>query len=124
MVDPVTGVYPLSRQAVVSDQAIPIWLHISFQKFPRHRVSLSEITCLGIPNFEMIWWKNNSVVSFSPIVVVVGINTAYFVSLSTITKILLNPSDKGSSGIKSMDTTSKGWVGLGIGCTNPKGPWC
>ena len=30
------------------------------------------------------------------------------VSLSTMTKMLSNPDDKGNSGIKSIDTTSKG----------------
>jgi len=32
----------------------------------------------------------------------------YFVNLSTITRILSNPLDKGNSRIKSIDTTSKG----------------
>jgi len=36
-------------------------------------------------------------------------------------KILLNPLDKGSSGIKSIDTTLNGWEGMGIGCNNPAG---
>src|ERR1700692_4622093 len=90
------------------DLVIPILSQISFQNSPRHLVSLSEITCLGIPNFETTCLKNKAAVSTSVIFVVVGINIPYFVNLSTITKILSKPLDKGNSGIKSIDTTSKG----------------
>jgi hypothetical protein len=63
----------------------------------------------------MILWKNNLVVLTSVMVVVVGIKIAYLVSLSTMTRILLNPLERGNSGIKSIETTSNGWDGIRIG---------
>src|SRR5258705_13458378 len=65
----------------------PILLQISFQNSPHHLISLFIITCHGIPNFEMILWKNNLAVLTSVMVVVVGIKIAYLVSLSTMTRI-------------------------------------
>src|SRR6267154_6577389 len=97
-----------TRYAVVSDLVIPILLQISFQNSPHHLTSLSVITCLRMPNFDMMWWKNNSAVPISVIAVVVEIKIVYFVSLSTITRILLNQLERGNSGIKSIETTSKG----------------
>lgn len=94
---------------------MPINLQISFQKSPRHLVSLSEIICHGIPNFEITCLKNSFAVSTSVILVVVGTIIAYLVSLSTITKMLSNPLEIGNSGMKSILTTSKGCEGIGIG---------
>src|SRR6267154_176019 len=54
-----------TRYAVVSDLVIPILLQISFQNSPRHLMSLSVITCLGMPNFNIMWWKNNLAVPTS-----------------------------------------------------------
>jgi hypothetical protein len=71
-----------------------------------------------------MWWKNRVAVLTLEIEVVVGIKMAYLVSLSTITKILSNPSDSGNSGMKSMETTLKGKVGIGMGCNSPAGAWC
>jgi hypothetical protein len=79
------------------------------------------MTCQGIPNFKITCLKNKVAVSTSVIFVIVGINILYLVNLSTITKMLSNPLDKGSSGIKSIDTTLKGWDGMGIGCNNLAG---
>jgi hypothetical protein len=50
-----------------------------------------------------------------------GMNKPYLVNLQTITSKVSYPSDKGSSDMKSIETTSKGWVGMGIGCNNPNG---
>ena len=100
---------------MVNDLVIPILLQISFQNSPRHLTSLSIITCHGIPNFEMILWENNLAVPTSVMVVVVGIKIAYLVSLSRMTRILSNPSERGNSGIKSIETTLNGWEGIGIG---------
>lgn len=85
-------------------------------------MSLSEMTWRGIPNFKITCLKNNLAVSSSVTLVVVGMKIAYLVSLSTITRILSNPSERGNSGMKSMLTTSKGCDGIGIGCSNPVGP--
>lgn len=87
---------------------MPINWKISFQKSPLHLVSLSEITCHRIPNLDMTCLKNNFVVSSSVILVEAGIMIVYLVSLSMITKMLLNPLETGNSGIKSILTTSKG----------------
>src|SRR5215471_11529718 len=100
---------------------MPIDSHICFQKSFFHLVSLSEITCRGIPNFDMICLKNNLAVSFLLIVVWHGMKIPYFVNLSTTTKILSYPFDSESSGIKSMDTTSNGCVGIGIELSSPAG---
>jgi len=48
----------------------------------------------------------------------------YFDNLLTMIKILLTPLDKGSSGIKSIDTTLNGWEGMGIGCNKSSRAWC
>ena len=67
--------------------------------------------------------SNNSFAhSSSSIVVSVGIKIAYSVSLSTITKMLSCPDDSGNSGMKSIETTSNGCVGMGIGWSRPMGP--
>ena len=55
--------------------------------------------------------------------VVVGIKIAYLVSLSTMTKMLSNPLDKRSWGIKSIETTSKGWDGIGMYWSDLAGVW-
>ena len=39
---------------------------------------------------------------------VVRMKIAYLMSLSIMTKILSNPDDEGNSGVKYIDTTSKG----------------
>ena len=74
-----------------------------------------------MPNFEIMWQKNKVAVLTLDIEVVVGIKIAYLVILSMMTKILSNPSDSGSSGIKSIETTLKGWDGIGISCSNQAG---
>jgi hypothetical protein len=49
----------------------------------------------------------------------------YLVSLSMMTRILLYPFLViGNSGIKSIDITSNGLVGIGIGESNPIGAVC
>ena len=65
--------------------------------------------------------KNSSAVASSVIDVEHGMNVPNLVSLSTITRILLKPSDVGKSGMKSIVTTSKGRSGIGMGCNNPTG---
>ena len=95
--------------------------------------SISDLVCLfqssgysvtrtiGIPIFAIKCLNIKAAVSTSLIFMVVRINIPYFVHLSTIIRILLNPLDKGNSGIKSIDTTSQGLEGMGMGCNNLAG---
>ena len=77
-----------------------------------------------LKSLDMTCLKNNLGVSSSIILVVVRIMLAYLVSLSMITKMLLNPLETGNSGIKSILTTSKGCDGIGMGCNSPTSLWC
>ena len=65
--------------------------------------------------------KKSLVVSSSVILVEQGMKIPYFVSLSTMTKMLSKPFEFGSSGIKSMVTTSNRRVGMGMGRKSPTG---
>ena len=69
----------------------------------------------GIPNLDMTCWKKRCAVASSLMEVEQGMNITNFVSLSTITRILLWPDNSGSSGMKSIETTSNGHVKMGIG---------
>ena len=68
--------------------------------------------------------KKSLAVSSSVILVEQGMKIPYLVNLSTMTRMLSNPFDFGSSGIKSIDMTSNGLVGMGIGHRSPTGACC
>jgi hypothetical protein len=64
---------------------------------------------------DTTWWKNKLAVPFSLSDMVVGTNSAYFVILSTITRMLSFPFGvTGKSEMKSMEITLNGWDGIGI----------
>src|SRR5258707_9117073 len=53
----------------------------------------------------------------------VGMNSDCLVSLSTITRITVNPSDVGSCLMKSIEIDSQGWAGIGSCLRSLYGLW-
>jgi hypothetical protein len=76
-------------------------LELSIQNLPVRRISLSAITCLGIPNLAMTALP-------CAMEVEVGMKLVYVASLSMTTRIFLYPLETGSSGVNSTMTASKG----------------
>ena len=79
----------------------------------------SDVMCDGAPCFAKTCWMNNSASADALIVLVVGTNTACFVSLSTTTRMSVKPSDRDSCSIKSIDIDSQGCGGTGSCFNNP-----
>ncbi len=90
-----------------------------FQKLEVHQGSWSTIMLVGKPNHITTFFVNKLPNSWASRLVVVGINWACLVSLSTEMNITLYPSDHGKSIIKSIDTDSYGLVGIGLEIRNP-----
>jgi len=64
-----------------------------------------------------LWWIRQY------LVIVDKITSMWFI-LPLWLRYCSNPSERGNSGIKSIETTSNGWDGIGIGWSNLIGVWC
>src|SRR5260370_11911863 len=82
-----------------------------------------EVTWPGVPCFENMWVRNIWASWGASTISWVGMNSDCLVSLSTITRIAVNPSDAGSCLMKSIEIDSQGWVGIGSGLRSPYGLW-
>src|SRR5258707_11710663 len=94
-----------------------------WKKCDTNSVLRSEVTWPGMPCFENTWVRNNRATWGASIVSKVGMNSDCLVSLSTTTRIAMNPSDAGSCSIKSIETDSQGWIGIGSCLSSPYGLW-
>src|SRR5258708_8818488 len=102
-----------------------------FSKDPRKRKKCetnsapqSEVTWPRVLCFENTWVRNIRASWGASTVLWVGMNSDCLVSLSTITRIAVNPSDAGSCSMKSIEIDSQGWAGIGSCLRSPYGLWC
>ena len=73
----------------------------------------SDVTWEGVPCFVTTCSMNSRASPVASMVLVVGTKIACLVSLSTITRISVYPSEGGNCSIKSIDTDSQGCGGTG-----------
>src|SRR5258708_36947364 len=83
----------------------------------------SEVTRPRVLCFENTWVRNIWASWGASTMLWVGMNIDCLVSLSTITRITVNPSDTGSCSMKSIKIDSQGWVGIGSCLRSPYGLW-
>ena len=74
---------------------------------------------IGRPKCLTILLKSWVATSRAVVSTLVVIKCAYFVSLSTMTKMASFPWDFGSPVIRSSEISSKGLLGISKGCRNP-----
>src|SRR5260221_14186869 len=86
---------------------------------PQSEVMWPRVLC-----FENMWVRNIQASWGVSTVSWVGMNSECLVSLSTITRIAVNPSDTGSCLMKSIEIDSQGWVGIGSCLRRLYGLWC
>src|SRR5258708_38414072 len=94
------------------------------KKWDTNSVLQSEVTWPRVPCFENTWVRNSLASWGASTVSWVGMNSNCLVSLSTITRIAVNPSDAGSCLMKSIEIDSQGWPGIGSCLRRPQGLWC
>src|SRR5258708_6361179 len=95
-----------------------------WKKCEMNSVSQLEVMWPGVPCFENTWVRNIWASWGASTVSWVGMNSDCLVSLSTITRIAVNPSDMGSCSMKSIEIDSQGWAGIGSCLRSPYGLWC
>ncbi len=84
-----------------------------WKKWDMNSVPQSEVTWPGMPCFENTWVRNSQASWGVSTILWVGMNSDCLVSLSTITRIAVNPSNVGSCLMKSIKIDSHGWPGIG-----------
>src|SRR5260221_11831444 len=92
-----------------------------WKKCEMNSMPQSEVTWSGVPCFENTWVRNIQASWGASTVSWVGMNSDCLVSLSTITRITVNPSDTGSCLMKSIEIDSQGWAGIGSCLRSPYG---
>src|SRR6266436_3356652 len=95
-----------------------------WKKWDTNSVPRSEVTWPRVLCFENTWVRNSLASWGASTVSWVGMNSDCLVSLSTITRITVNPSDVGSCSMKSIEIDSQGWAGIGSCLRSPYGLWC
>src|SRR5260221_13038890 len=83
------------------------------QKWATNSVAQLEVTWPRVLCFENTWVRNSQASWGASTMSWVGMNSDCLVSLSTITRIAVNPSDTGSCSMKSIEIDSQGWPGIG-----------
>src|SRR5260221_14228961 len=86
-------------------------------------VPQSEVMCPGVLCLANTWVKKSLASCGELMVSWVGMNSACLVSLSTTTKIAVNPSDAGNCSMKSMEMESHSWFGMGSCFSRLYGLW-
>src|SRR5258708_29073112 len=94
------------------------------KKWDMNSVLQSEVTWPRVPCFENTWVRNSQASWGVSTMSWVGMNSNCLVSLSTITRITVNPSDVGSCSMKSIKIDSQGWLGIGSCLRSLYGLWC
>ena len=79
----------------------------------------SEVTWVGTLCLENTFLMKSSARLAASIDLYVGVNITCLVSLSTTTRMSVNPWDSGSCSIKSIDMDSQGCGGIGNCLSNP-----
>src|SRR6266436_4552985 len=94
------------------------------KKCEKNSALRSEVTWPGVLCFENMWVRNIRATWGASTMSWVGMNSDCLVSLSTITRIAVNPSNMGSCLMKSIKIDSQGWAGIGSCLRSPYGLWC
>src|SRR5258707_7851269 len=94
-----------------------------WKKWDTNSVPWSEVTWPGALCFKNMWVRNSWASWGVSTVSWVGMNSDCLVSLSTITRIAVNPSDMGSCSMKSIEIDSQGWLGIGSCLRRLQGLW-
>src|SRR5258705_11195532 len=93
------------------------------KKWDTNSVLQSEVTWPRVLCFKNMWVRNSRASWGASTMLWVGMNSDCLVSLSTITRIAVNPSDAGSCSMKSIEIDSQGWLGIGSCLRRLEGLW-